>query len=65
MGVVLPPVDQPHRDRALETAQDALGEAGFAAAWAEGEALALEQAVERALAEMPDTRPPEVGETKD
>ena len=57
MGVVLPPVDRPHHERAAETAQDALGEAGFAAAWAEGEALAL--------VEMPDTSPPEVGKSKE
>jgi tetratricopeptide (TPR) repeat protein len=50
MSMVLPPVDRPHHERALETVQDGLGEAGLAAAWAEGEMLALEEAVEEALA---------------
>ena len=51
MGMVLPPVDRPHHERALETVQDALSEANLAAAWAEGEALALETAVQELLAD--------------
>jgi hypothetical protein len=36
MGMVLPPIDRPHHDRAVETARAALGEVPFAAALAEG-----------------------------
>jgi hypothetical protein len=50
MGNVLPPVDRPHHERALEIVQDGLGEAGLTAAWAEGEALSLQAAVKGVLA---------------
>jgi hypothetical protein len=44
---------QPHErldyERSVQAARDALGGAGFAAAWAEGRALSPEQAVEEAL----------------
>ena len=46
----LPPVDQPHHDRALKLARDGLGDEAFAAAWEAGAALTLEEAVELALA---------------
>ena len=38
----------------LERARAALGEAGYAAAWAQGQAMSLEQAVAYALADAPD-----------
>jgi len=50
MGIVLPPVDRPHHERALEIVQDGLGEAGLAAAWGEGETLSLQAAVKGVLA---------------
>jgi tetratricopeptide (TPR) repeat protein len=62
MGIVLPPVDRPHHERALETVQDTLGEAGLASAWAAGEALALEEGTERVLTGMPGTGSPAAGE---
>jgi tetratricopeptide (TPR) repeat protein len=65
MGIVLPPVDRPHHECALETVQNGLGEAGLAASWAEGKALALEAAVERALARTPDAGPPTAGEEQE
>jgi len=49
MGTILYPVDCPHHEKAMETARSALGEEAFAAAWAEGEALSLDEAVARAL----------------
>jgi hypothetical protein len=48
-GMVLPPVDQPHHERALLSAREALGQEAFSAAWAAGEALTLEEAVDVAL----------------
>jgi tetratricopeptide (TPR) repeat protein len=39
------PADLPEYDRALATARAALGEAAFAAAWAEGQAMTTEQAI--------------------
>ena len=51
MGVVLFPIDRPHHEKAMETARSALGEEAFAAAWAEGETLSLDEAVARALGE--------------
>jgi len=47
MGIVLPPVDRPHHERALATAKAALGEEGFAATWAEGQSRDLETTVQR------------------
>jgi hypothetical protein len=49
-GMILPPVDQAHHDRALKSAREALGQKAFSAAWAAGEALTLEEAVAEALA---------------
>jgi predicted ATPase/class 3 adenylate cyclase len=43
------PPDRPARDRAVASARGALGEAAFAAAWAEGRAMPLEEAVAAAL----------------
>jgi tetratricopeptide (TPR) repeat protein len=48
-GMVLPPVDQAHHERALSSAREALGQEAFAAAWAAGEALTLEEAVQVGL----------------
>jgi ATP/maltotriose-dependent transcriptional regulator MalT len=42
-------VTQPFYERDIATARDALGEAAFAAAWAEGEALSADQATAEAL----------------
>ena len=48
-GMILPPVDQPHHERALDRAREGLSEETLATAWAEGGALTLEEAVELAL----------------
>jgi tetratricopeptide (TPR) repeat protein len=52
-GMVLPPVDRPHHERALFSAQETLGEGAFSTAWEGGAALTLKQAVELALAISP------------
>jgi hypothetical protein len=54
MGIVLPPIDLPYHERALCAVQDALGQQTFAATWAEGEALDLEEATERASRGPPE-----------
>ena len=46
MGIVLSPVDRPYHERALEAVRQALDDAVFATAWAAGEAMGLEQALE-------------------
>ena len=51
VGFPLPPHYQREQDRAQQQAQAALDEAGFAAAWAIGRAMTLEQAIEYALDE--------------
>jgi tetratricopeptide (TPR) repeat protein len=43
------PVDQPNHEHQVDTLRAALGEEGFAAAWAQGGAFRLEQAIECAL----------------
>jgi len=48
-GLVLPPVDQPHHERARAEALGGLAEEAVAAAWAAGVALTLDEAVELAL----------------
>jgi predicted ATPase/Tfp pilus assembly protein PilF len=53
IGAPLPPSDRTEHDRHVATARAALDEAAFAAAWAEGRALPLEQAIALALG---DTR---------
>jgi hypothetical protein len=45
MGTPLPPIDRERYERALADARRALGEERFAALWAEGEAMTLDQAV--------------------
>jgi predicted ATPase len=48
MGTDFYPIAEEIRERTLDEAQAKLSEAAFAAAWAEGEALSLEEAAERA-----------------
>jgi predicted ATPase/class 3 adenylate cyclase len=48
-GAALTPVDRADKDRAIQKVQAALDEKVFAAAWAEGRAMSLEQAVRVAL----------------
>jgi predicted ATPase/DNA-binding SARP family transcriptional activator len=45
----LPPAERAERDRAIAAVRAALGEEDFAAAWAEGQAMQLKQAVAEAL----------------
>jgi hypothetical protein len=45
LGAPLPPVERAHYDRSVAATRAALGEEAFAAAWAEGRALSLEQAI--------------------
>jgi non-specific serine/threonine protein kinase len=49
IGAPLPPVERPGHDATVSAVRAALGEATFAAAWAEGQAMPLEQAVAEAL----------------
>jgi ATP/maltotriose-dependent transcriptional regulator MalT len=49
IGMVLPPVERPHHEQAMAAVRDTLDEAAFAIAWAEGEALDLEEALALAL----------------
>jgi ATP/maltotriose-dependent transcriptional regulator MalT len=45
MGMALHPVCRPYHDRAVETVRAALDQGAFAAAWAEGEGLSLDEAI--------------------
>ena len=47
----LPPGDHPILDRVVAAVRDRLGEQAFAAAWAEGEAMRLDQAIAEATAD--------------
>ena len=58
MGIVLPPVDRPRHQRALQAAKGALGEEGFAAAWTEGRTRDLETTVQELLAELEEPPSP-------
>jgi tetratricopeptide (TPR) repeat protein len=49
LGSPPPPADRIAHERALTAIRATLGEAAFAAAWAEGEAMTLEQAIDHAL----------------
>jgi tetratricopeptide (TPR) repeat protein len=54
IGAPLPPADRPQYEAALERLQATLREAAFAAAWTEGRAMTLEQAIAYALAAAND-----------
>jgi tetratricopeptide (TPR) repeat protein len=60
LGAPLPPADQAPYDRGVAVARARLGENAFAAAWAQGRAMALEQAVAYALEVVP-TAPADEG----
>ena len=49
LGTPLPPLDRPAYDGAVESARGQLGKEKFAAAWDEGRAMTLEEAIEYAL----------------
>jgi len=51
MGAALPPADRAEHDRSVAAVRTALGEQAFSAAWAEGRAMSLDEAVAFALAE--------------
>ncbi len=51
------PPDQAYHDRCVASARAGLGETAFAAAWEEGRAMTLEQAVEHALASAERAKP--------
>jgi non-specific serine/threonine protein kinase len=53
-GAPVPPADRAEHERDGAAARAALGDQPFAAAWAAGQAMTLEQAVECALAETTD-----------
>ena len=52
-GVSLYPAERAAYERQLSAARVQLGEDAYAAAWAEGQALTLEQAIAEALSESP------------
>ena len=58
LGAPLPPAERPGRDADLAATRAALGEAGAAAAWQEGQAMPLEKAVRLAA----DSEPPSIAE---
>jgi len=55
MGAALPPVHRAEHDRCVAAARAALAEEAFAAAWAEGMAMPLEEAVHCALEDTSST----------
>ena len=57
VGWNLSPPDQPYHDRSMASARAGLEEAAFAAAWAEGRTMTLEQAVEYGLASAEPAKP--------
>ena len=54
IGSAIDLVDQPEYESKLAIVRTQLGEAAFAVAWAEGQAMTLKQAIEYALAVDPD-----------
>jgi hypothetical protein len=52
LGARLPPTERAKQDRCVAAVRGALGEEAFAAAWAEGRAMPLEEAVRYALVEQ-------------
>jgi hypothetical protein len=65
LGAPLPPPDRPTYDCALESARGQLGKQAFATAWAEGQAMTLEQAIAFALAVTSPARTPYSAEQHD
>jgi len=66
LGAPLPPADRPLYDRMVNMAQLRIGEDDFSAAWAEGRAMTLEQAVSRAkTSEKPPLEKETVESTRD
>ncbi len=53
IGAPLPPADRGNRDCQLDAVRTALGQEGFATAWEQGYAMALEQAIQFALLAVP------------
>ena len=51
LGAPVPPVERPGHEATVQAARTALGEEAFLAAWAEGQALSVEQVVAEALTE--------------
>jgi non-specific serine/threonine protein kinase len=49
IGSLVPPSMRPRLERTLRLAREGLGEAAFGKAWAEGQAMSLEQAIQYAL----------------
>ena len=54
MGAAMWPADHRDRERSMAAIRAALNEEAFAAAWAEGRAMSLEQAIAYALEETKD-----------
>ncbi len=51
LGIPLPPMDRPYYESSLSSIRSRMSEATFAAAWTEGAAMSLKQAVAYALAD--------------
>ena len=50
IGMILPPVDRPHHERALSVAREGLGDEAYSGAWESGVVLTLEEALDLAQA---------------
>jgi DNA-binding CsgD family transcriptional regulator len=57
VGQPYEPIDQASHDQSMVSTREALGDAPFAEAWAEGRAMTLDQAVEYALAWVERVKP--------
>ncbi|MCL6650503.1 MAG: tetratricopeptide repeat protein, partial [Chloroflexi bacterium] len=64
VGSPLPPGERPLYEAHLDALRAALGKRAFAAAWAEGRSLTLEQAIEYALAETGDGETEQISEAR-
>ena len=51
MSSLLPPAERDKQEREITAARERLGENAFAAAWAQGRTMTMEQAIEYALSE--------------
>jgi hypothetical protein len=51
LGTPIPPADRPEHERQVAVLRAELGDAAFAAAWAEGQAMTLEAALAEAVGE--------------